>query len=79
MKREPTTIQNHDIYSSAYADYKGIPPDLVRENRRVIFLLPDSPRTYQILNEFNNNPKIPLLDFLTHLKKLRAQMISLRG
>jgi hypothetical protein len=75
----PATIQTHDIYNAAYADYKGTPPTLIKENRRVIFLLPDTQNTYRVLNEFNNNPQIPLLDYLTHLKKLRAQMVSMRS
>lgn len=73
------TIPIHDIYQTAYCDYKKIPPALIKQDRRVIFLLPDMPETYQIIAEFNNNPRVPLLDYLTHLRKLRAQMINLRG
>jgi len=79
MDMETNTILLHDIYQTAYCDYKGIQPTLIKQDRRVIFLLPDTPGTYQIITEFNNNPRVPLLDYLTHLKKLRAQMISLRG
>lgn len=75
----PPTIQSHDIYTAAYADFKGIPLELIKERQRVIFLLPDCPNTYRVFNEFNNNPRVPLLDFLTHLKKIRARMISMRG
>jgi len=42
----------HDVYSVAYADLKGIPIRMIREDRRVIFLLPDEPNTYQVLGEF---------------------------
>ena len=69
----------HDIYYVAFADLKGIPIKLTREGNRVIFLLPDEPNTYRVLGEFNNNPSLQLLDFVTHLKKIRAQMIALRG
>ena len=69
----------HDIYCVAFADLKGIPIKLTREGNRVIFLLPDEPNTYRVLGEFNNKPSLPLLDFVTHLKKIRAQMIALRG
>jgi len=79
MDMESNTIPLHDIYQTAYGDYKGIKPTLIKQDRRVIFLLPDIPETYRIITEFNGNPNVPLLDYLTHLKKLRAQMISLRG
>lgn len=78
MRTNPTTIPIHDIYAAAYGDYKGIPIHYDKQNRRVIFLLPDTPETYQVLAEFNKNPVLPILDYLTHLRKLRAQMISLR-
>lgn len=76
---ETKTIPLHDIYQTAYCAYKGIDVTFTKQDRRVIFHLPDNPDTYQLLAEFNNNPKLPLLDYLTHLRKLRAQMINLRG
>jgi Domain of unknown function (DUF5659) len=78
MGKNQSTMPLHDIYASAYADYKGIPIDFDKRNRRVIFLLPDTSTVSQILADFNKNPILPLLDYLTHLRKLRAQMISLR-
>jgi hypothetical protein len=68
----------HDVYTIAYADLKGIPIKMIKEDRRVIFLLPDEPKTYQVLGEFNSNPSLPLLNYITHLKKIRAQMIVLQ-
>lgn len=68
----------HDIYSVAYADFKGVPVEMRKDGNRVVFLLPDDPGTYRALGEFNNNPTLPVLDFVTHLKKIRSQMISMR-
>jgi len=79
MEKESPTIAQHDIYSVAYCAYKGIMVTLTKQDRRVIFHLPDNPDTYQLLAEFNNNPKLPLLDYIAYLRKLRAQMINLRG
>jgi hypothetical protein len=79
MEKESPTIAQHDIYGVTYCAYKGIKVTLTKQDRRVIFNLPDTPDTYKALSEFNNNPKLRLLDYLTHLRKLRAQMISLRG
>jgi hypothetical protein len=79
MDMESNKIPLHDIYSVAYCSYKGANITLSKEERRVIFHIPDIPSTYRLLAEFNNNPNLPLLDYLTHLRKLRAQMINLRG
>jgi len=72
-------IACHDVYQASYFDYKNIPINLIREGRRVIFMLPDTPETYRIMTEFNANPIMPLLDYVTHLKKMRAKMIAMRG
>jgi len=79
MATESPIIPIHDIYQTAYSSYKGIEVRLSKQESRVVFLLPDTPATYRTFSEFNNNPKLPLLDYLTHLRKLRAQMINLRG
>ena len=79
METESPTLILHDIYQAAYCVYKGIVVTFTKQDRRVIFHLPDTPDTYRTLSEFNNNPNLPLLNYLTHLRKLRAQMINLRG
>jgi len=79
METKFSTVPLHDIYQTAYCSYKGIQVTLTKQDSRVIFHLPDTPATYLTLSEFNNNPRLPLLDFLTHLKRLRAMMISMRG
>lgn len=79
METESPTIPIHDIYATAYCSYKGIEVNLSKQDRRVIFHLPDTAGTYRTLSEFNNNPALPLLDYVTHLKRLRAMMISMRG
>lgn len=79
METESSTIPLHDIYQAAYCSYKGIEVTFTKKDSRVIFHLPDTPGTYLILSEFNANPILPLLDYVTHLKRLRAIMISMRG
>lgn len=79
METESPTIPLHDIYQAAYGSYRGIEVTLTKHDRRVIFHLPDTPGTYRTLSEFNNNPALPLLDYITHLKRLRAIMVGMRG
>ena len=78
MAMDPT-IPLHDIYQATYCSYQGIEVNLTKRDRRVIFNLPDTPATFRALSDFNNNPTLPLLDYITHLKRLRALMISMRG
>jgi len=79
MKNESPTLPLHDIYQASFCAYKGIDVTFTKQDRRVIFQLPDTPGTYRALVEYNNNPTLPLLDFLTHLKRIRAVMIGMRG
>lgn len=74
-----SSIPYYDINLSAYFAYRGIEPTLVKENTRVVFYFPNDTRTHQMMAEYNGNPSVPLLDFIGHLRRLRAQMLSMRG
>lgn len=74
-----SSIPYYDINLSAYLAYRGIKPVLVKENTRVVFCFPNDPRTHQTMAEYNGNPSVPLLDFIGHLRRLRAMMLSMRG
>jgi hypothetical protein len=79
MEDKSPTIPLHDIYQASFCSYRGIEVTFSKQDRRVIFHLPDTPGTYRTLAEFNNNPVLPLLDYITHLKRIRAVMIGMRG
>lgn len=72
-------IPLQDIYLSAYLDYRGAEPILIKENTRVIFHFANNQQTLKLLAEYNTNPSIPLMDYVSHLRKLRSKMISMRG
>ena len=78
QKKINSSIPYYDINLSAYLAYRGIEPVLAKENTRVVFCFPNDTLTHQIMAEYNGNPSIPLLDFIGHLRKLRAQMLSMR-
>lgn len=75
----PPTIPIFDINLSAFLQYQGITPQLQKEGSRVIFCFPNDNRTQQAMKKYNENPIVPVLDFVGHLRKLRAQMLSQRG
>lgn len=77
-KNTSSLIPINDINLSAFLDFKGIPPALKKEGTRVIFYFPNDAETQQAMIAFNSNPAVPVLDFVATLRRLRAQMLSLR-
>ncbi len=77
--KTPSTIPYHDIHLSSYLAYRGVEPVLVKGGTRVVFHFPNDSQTHRLIAEFNTNPTLPVLDFIKHLRKLRAQMLSMRN
>lgn len=77
--REKKTFQTLDLYISAYLTLCGIQPELQVTNGRVIFVFPQSDDLYRLLSNYNSNITIPVADFVTTVKMLRGQMLSMRG
>ncbi|MGO9139157.1 MAG: DUF5659 domain-containing protein [Syntrophales bacterium] len=77
--KSTSTLPLHDINLSAYLDYRGIEPALVKENTRIVFCFPNNAETHRLMAEYNQNPAVPILDFISHLRKLRSLMLSQRG
>jgi len=78
MKKNPPKIPIFDIHQSAYLLFKGIVPELQKEGTRVIFYFTNDAETQQAMIAYNSNPAVPILDFVATLRRLRAQMLSLR-
>mgnify|MGYP000889455863 CR=1 FL=1 len=73
-----SSIPVMDIYQATFLDYQGIPPDLTKQGTRVIFLFPNIQRVLEQIQAYNQNPSIPILDFVHCLRKLRSQMLAIR-
>lgn len=71
-------IPLYDINLSAFLQYRGITPQLQKEGSRVIFFFPSDKETYELMKVYNENPSVPILDFVGHLRRLRSQMLSMR-
>lgn len=69
----------YDIHESAYLQYKGLNPDLKKEGTRVLFSFPNTPETQKMIDDYYKNPTVKLVDYVSHLRRLRAQMLSMRG
>jgi hypothetical protein len=81
MNREKikNKIPLFDIYQIAYAELKGIPSELSIQGTRVEFNLPASDEVYKVLREYQTNPSVAIIDYVTVLRRLRARMLSKRG
>lgn len=81
MKKEvtPPVFPCNDIYQSAFLQLHGNTPQLLLQGGRVTFLHDADNSLYSLLAKFNDNSEVvPLSKFISALKSLRGQMISMR-
>jgi len=78
-KKTSKTFETLDIYLSSYLSLKGIQPSLELKSGRVVFVFAATDQLHLLMREYNSNPSVPLLQFITEAKALRGQMLSLRG
>ena len=79
MKIDDDAIPTMDIHLSAFLQFQGVVPELVKQSGRVIFHFPNCMKVTKLIQQYNKNPDgIPLLDYVQCLRRLRSQMISLR-
>jgi len=79
-KTKTYPLSLYDIYISAFLDYQGVKPTLIKEGTRIEFCFPNDETVHKLMTLYNSNPSsIPLLDYIAHLRKLRSQMLSMRG
>lgn len=78
-KTAQRTLQILDIYVSAYLSLCGISPKLETNNGRVVFVFPATDDLYKLMVNYNSNVNVPVTDFVTTVKALRGQMLTLRG
>lgn len=76
---EKKTFQTLDLYISAYLTLCGIHPELQVTNGRVIFVFPQNDDLYRLLSNYNSNVNVPVADFVTIVKMLRGQLLTMRG
>tara|TARA_B100000315_G_C14436315_1_gene522589 strand:- start:169 stop:411 length:243 start_codon:yes stop_codon:yes gene_type:complete len=67
-----------DIYLTAFLSQFGIQPELKLNNGKVIFSFPLSEDLFKLMMNFNSNVNVPVTDFVTLVKTLRGQMLSMK-
>ena len=78
-KTEKKNFTTLDIYLSAFLTLFGIHPELKLNNGKVIFSFPANEDLYKLMLNFNSNVNVPVTDFVTTVKTLRGQMLSMRN
>jgi hypothetical protein len=68
-----------DIYLASFLALNGIPPILELKNSRVVFSFPTTDKLYRLTLDFNSNVDVPVADFVTTVKTLRGQMLTMKG
>lgn len=79
MKKETQWFTSLDIYLSAFLLLQGIQPNLENHNGKVIFRFPVSHDLYKQMTSYSNNEVVCAADFVTAIKTLRGQMLTMRG
>jgi hypothetical protein len=77
MEQERTLLLS-DIHDVAFCSLSNISFSQVKRGTRVYWEVPANPETYKILAELREDPLVPILTYIQHLKKLRAMMLDYR-
>jgi hypothetical protein len=72
------SIPLYDIHTAAWLQYKGISLELIKHGGRVVFEAPATEETAELLHQYEENPSVPLLDYVSFLRRLRSRMAALR-
>jgi hypothetical protein len=78
MKNANAHMPILDIHQAAFLFLHGIEPTLTKQGTRVIFEFPNSTSVMTLLMQYNENPRVPVMDFASKLRRLRAQMLASR-
>lgn len=68
-----------DIHQASFLEHNGINPELTLQGTRVIFEFDPSETVCKLLRDYQNNPSIPILDYVNVLRRLRSRMLSMKG
>ncbi|PIV41227.1 MAG: hypothetical protein COS27_10430 [Nitrospirae bacterium CG02_land_8_20_14_3_00_41_53] len=68
-----------DINLSSFLELNGLHASLELIKGKVVFVFPANDTLYKLLEAYNSNSPVPVGDFVTRLKILRGQMLTMRG
>lgn len=76
MAKKDLFLPIMDIYQASFLSLNKIEPALSNHGSRVVFDFPNSQKVMALLERYNQNPEVKLIDYVSALRRLRSQMIS---
>lgn len=76
MKKPFQKLPTSDLHLATYLSLNGIEPELSFQGGRVVFLFTPDEKFHRLTDAFNSNTPVPVLDFCTALRRLKAKMLS---
>lgn len=70
------TFSTLDIYLASFLSLHDQDVILELRNGKVVFTLESTDNLYRLMNDFNSNEEIPVLDYTTAIKTLRGKMLT---
>lgn len=72
------TFQTLDLYLASFIAFHGIQPSLLCVNGKVVFSFDANDGLYRLIAKYNGDENVPVNSFVTTVKMLRGQMLSMR-
>jgi len=72
-------FETYDVWLSAFIKLLYQSPELHLMNNRVTFVFPLSEELFKIVTDYNCNIDVPIADYVSTVKTLRGQMLSMRN
>jgi hypothetical protein len=70
------TFSTLDIYLASFLSLHNQDVILELQNGKVVFTFESTDTLYRLMNQFNSNEELPVLDYTTAIKSLRGKMLT---
>lgn len=67
-----------DVYLSAFLSMQGQQPELSKQGSRVIFEFPATKEVFTLCKAFNENPSVPVIEYVKSVRQIKARMFSMK-
>lgn len=79
MAKDTNKLPIFDINTACFLELNHIPAELTIQGTRVVFEFDSTDEVYKLLHEYQNNPPVPVLDYVSALRRLRSKMLTMRN
>jgi hypothetical protein len=68
-----------DLYLAAFLALKNVEPKIEVIGDKAVFTFDTTDELYRVMSLYNFNQEVPAADFVTRIKALRGQMLTVKG